>query len=168
MFAKINALSSPLSSGSKGFTLIELLIAVTILGILTTMAIPVYMGHQARAQLTEAVTLGGSHRVNIEDYILNNGAFPEDEMTLSLIPWVETVDGELIRRYPSVASVELTPTGDASTGGEIQIEIAQTNGIASEIRGHEVVFRRTPGGTWFCETSVEASIVPKGCNHAGE
>ena len=153
---------------SKGFTLIELLIAVTILAILTTMAIPVYMGHQARAQLTEAVTLGGSHRVNIEDYILNQGAFPDNDMTLNLIPWVETIGGENVNRYPSVSSVSLTPSEAGSTSGEIQIEIGQNDGIASEIRGQSVVFRRTRGGTWFCETSVEASIAPKGCNQIND
>ena len=146
-----------------GFTLIELLIALTILGILMTMAIPVYFEHQARAQLAEAVTLGGAHRVNIEDYILNNGSFPPNTEANRLIPWTEELDGEIVNRYPTVASVQLRPETDRPGAGSIQITLATRPQNSASLRGQQVEFRRTEAGSWYCYSSVDEDLMPKGC-----
>jgi len=148
---------------AAGFTLIELLIALTILGILMTMAIPVYFDHQTKAQLAESVTLGGAHRVNIEDYILNNNVFPPNEEANALVPWTEELDGELINRYPTVNTVELLPESARPTAGQVRITLAEENAVASSIRGAQVIFRRTESGSWYCYSDVETSIMPKGC-----
>lgn len=147
----------------KGFTLIELMIALTILGILMTMAIPVYFEHQARAQLSEAVTLGGAHRVNVEDYILNNGDFPPNDQTSRLIPHTEEIDGEVLNRYPSVETVQLQPSTNQPRAGSILIRLSDSNSNSTSIRGATVEFRRSAAGSWFCYSSVEEEFLPKGC-----
>ena len=147
----------------SGFTLIELLIAMTILGILMTLAIPVYFDHQAKGQLSEAVTLGGAHRVNIEDYFLNNGVFPPDSETQNLVPWSEEVDGEIINRYPSIGTVKLVPESSRPKAGSIDIQIADSNKVSSQIRGGLVQFRRTESGSWYCLSDIDADFLPKGC-----
>lgn len=147
----------------SGFTLIELLIALTILGILMTMAIPVYFEHQTRAQLAESVTLGGAHRVNIEDYILNNGEFPPNEQVQQLVPWTEEVGGEVMNRYPTVDNVELRPESSQPRAGSIRITLTDSNAVSSSIRGAVVEFRRTEAGSWFCYADLEEDFLPKGC-----
>ena len=149
--------------GIFGFTLIELLIALTILGILMTMAIPVYFEHQARAQLAESVTLGGAHRVNIEDYILNNGEFPPNSEANRLIPWTEELDGEIVNRYPTVESVVLTPEEGRPNAGTVRISLASSGRNSTSIRGQTVEFRRTEAGSWYCYSSVDEELMPKGC-----
>jgi len=161
---KLNQTFGDFMYKNNGFTLIELLIALTILGILTTMALPVYFGHQARAQLTESITLGGAHRVNVENYILKNGNFPPNDMTLSLIPWVEEIDGELVQRYQSVESVELVPNEQQPGAGEILISLGNREGIATPLRSQNIIFERSANGTWFCRSSVEESLLPRSCN----
>lgn len=59
----------------KGFTLIELLIVVAIIGILAGIAIPAFMGQQARAARTEAYTNLQALRVLAEQYYAENGCY---------------------------------------------------------------------------------------------
>ena len=155
--------SSKQRSIAFGFTLIELLIALTILGILMTMAIPVYFEHQARAQLTEAVTLGGAHRVNVEDYILNHGDFPPNDEVNRLIPHTEEIEGVVLNRYPTVESVVLQPSESQPRAGSIVITLSEQSENASTIRGATVEFRRTARGSWFCLSNVDEEFLPKGC-----
>lgn len=46
----------PIVSESKGFTLLELLIAITIIGILAGIAIPLFLGQRTKAMRTEGET----------------------------------------------------------------------------------------------------------------
>ena len=67
-----------INHAQKGFTLIELMIVVAIIGILAAIAIPQYQDYIARSQAAEAVNLLGGAKTPIEEYILVNGAFPDD------------------------------------------------------------------------------------------
>jgi type IV pilus assembly protein PilE len=53
---------------ANGFTLIELLIVVTIIGILSVIALPSYSIYVARGKITEAHSLLADYRVRIEQY----------------------------------------------------------------------------------------------------
>ena len=59
----------------KGFTLIELLIVVGIIGILTMIGIPSYLGQQKRAARTEAYTNLENLRLLEEQFFAENGAY---------------------------------------------------------------------------------------------
>src|SRR5437588_1249440 len=50
------------SSGQAGFTLVELLIVILIVGILSAVALPLYLGYTSDARLAEAKALAGSAR----------------------------------------------------------------------------------------------------------
>ncbi|KPJ67497.1 MAG: pilus assembly protein PilA [Coxiella sp. DG_40] len=51
----------------KGFTLIELLIAIAIIGILTTIALPSYQRYTRRAHYTEIVQAAAPYKLGIDE-----------------------------------------------------------------------------------------------------
>ena len=65
---------------SKGFTLIELLIVITILAILTAMAVPAYRDYTIRSKIAECVNGAVVAKVAISEYEYRQtlGAWPPD------------------------------------------------------------------------------------------
>jgi len=59
----------------QGFTLIELMIAVAILALISSIAIPVYNGYVIEAQLASARANADSLRLFMEDYQLDNATY---------------------------------------------------------------------------------------------
>ena len=59
----------------KGFTLAELLIAIAILGILASLAIPRLFPQTERARASEAISILSAIRQGEESYFLENGSY---------------------------------------------------------------------------------------------
>lgn len=60
-----------------GFTLIELMIAVAVLAILSTIAIPAYMNYALSSKLTEAFAMLGDYRLKMEQYRQDNRSYAD-------------------------------------------------------------------------------------------
>ena len=59
----------------RGFTLIELLIVVTIIGLLTAIAVPAYSDYVKRGKVTDATSTLSSNRVKMEQYYQDNRTY---------------------------------------------------------------------------------------------
>jgi len=59
-----------------GFTIVELLTAVAIIGVLTAIAIPAYVGQQKRAKTTVAISDIAACSLKLNGYIGDNGIGP--------------------------------------------------------------------------------------------
>ena len=67
-----------MKKGQQGFTLIELMIVVTIIGILTAIAMPTYQNYAIRGQVSEGLTLSAAAKSAVSEYYMNLGAWPAD------------------------------------------------------------------------------------------
>src|SRR5262245_30004985 len=63
---------------SAGFTMIELLIAMVMIAILTSIAIPSYRSYVRRAQLSDAFTTLSDLRVKMEQWYQDNKFYGAD------------------------------------------------------------------------------------------
>ena len=106
----------------KGFTLIELMIVVAIIGILAAIAIPAYQDYIARAQMSEAMSLGSGLKTPLAEYYSDKGIWPNARALIS-----DVRSGKYVSR--------VTLAGATNTTGEIQINsLMKTSGVSADIR----------------------------------
>jgi type IV pilus assembly protein PilA len=73
-----------MTRNQQGFTLIELMIVVTIIGILASVAIPMYLDYTVRSQIAEGLNVSGGAKVAVAEFYQDRGAFPTDNVDAGL------------------------------------------------------------------------------------
>ena len=133
----------------QGFTLIELMIVVAIIGILAAVAIPQYQDYTARAQLSEAVTLGAGLKTPIAEAYSQNAAAGS-----CAIPTGAVASG----KYVSGIAVA---NGAAD---KCDVVVTMKTGIAAKVDGKKVTFVYVPStGSWTCSSDAAAEVTPAAC-----
>jgi type IV pilus assembly protein PilA len=137
----------------KGFTLIELMIVVAIIGVLASFALPAYTEYLARAQVAEAVTLGGSGKTPLSEYFSDRGVWP-----LLAADVMGTTSG----KYTS----EITIVAGNGVSTALTLEVRMKDlGTNAQIAGRTFELQSNAGGSsWSCTGgTLIAKFKPLSC-----
>lgn len=140
----------------KGFSLIELMIAIAIIGILASIAIPAYQDYAVRAKISEAINLASGAKISIAEYYMSEGRLPEDldESGLSSIStrYVEELSYQLL---DDTGYITLTLSEQVSQS------LAQQKIALSATVDHQALLR------WRCHSAddngVDERYLPSSC-----
>jgi type IV pilus assembly protein PilA len=142
-----------MSKSAQGFTLIELMIVVAIIGILSSIAIPQYQSYVARSQMAESIVMMNVAKVMIEDYVIDNGAFPVNQSLLIAL------DINVTGTYGSITGVSTT----SSDSGTMVYKTSGSN-VNKNILNNSVWFNRESiTGKWSCNSDAQVKHIPKSC-----
>jgi type IV pilus assembly protein PilA len=78
----------------KGFTLIELMIVVSIIGILSSIALPAYQVYTKKAHVLEGINIATGAKSALWDYWAMHGKFPTDNAAAGLS---NTITGNAVK-----------------------------------------------------------------------
>ena len=148
-----------------GFSLIELMMAVAIVGILASLAIPQYQDYSVRARLTEAVQMLAAARIGIAEYAIAHGAMPATSANAGIDTMQSPVVEQLLyesKNGLAVLSAKLRNTGSAEVDGQMFSLIGEYGARGA------VAPATSPGGgaqargviSWRCATGDAAGKSP--------
>lgn len=145
-----------------GFTLIELMIVVTIIGILSAIAIPAYQIYVARAQMTEGLVATQGLRNEIALWVANYKQFPDASAVDADTGYVGKQADVIKGKYIQNKGVNITADTGVITvkydkGSIAGKQLIITPSINSNLGMNEQVIK------WVCSTDGNRSWLPSSC-----
>ncbi|MDW6002995.1 pilin [Vibrio mangrovi] len=132
----------------QGFTLVELMIVVTIIGVLSSIAVPAYQNYIQKSEVTAGVSTTSALTTNIDLFIQENGRFP---------PATGLSDIGASATMSSLGTLSLIPDTETADQGVLEFEFNTTTSVS----GKKVQWRKNPTTGWQCVQNAAEHI--KGC-----
>ena len=104
-----------LMKNQGGFTLVELMITIVIVGVLATVAIPLYQANVKRAKASEADATMGSIRTSLRVHFAENSDYPIEAAYVAVHTLSDSIDidsTDMIGKYfPATAYTYISADG---------------------------------------------------------
>jgi len=156
---------------NRGFTLIELMVAVAVVAILATIAIPSTLNQRLRSQVTEGMHMADTIREDVTDYYTNTLSFPSsnsdagipepDLLISNKVTSIEIKDGAIHitfgNKVPEPLQGKILTLRPAIVTGSPTSPISWLCGIEEPVPGMEAVGEN--------KTDLDDAIVPVSCSH---
>lgn len=149
----------------QGFSLIELMMVVSIIGILSAVAISQYETYVARTQFTRVMSDAGVVKTAIETCLLHGritiGTQADEcdpQATGSSLLTGASQIGATLPIGTGVPQVKIQNTG------AVTVDATFGNGAAVALSGSKLTWARTADGTWTCSSDAHAKYKAAGCS----
>lgn len=130
------------------------MIVVAVIGILSSIAIPQYQNYLKKSQLGSAMATLAALKINVEDYIVTHGQFPNVAAS--------GMSAQLSATPSPLGSIE----SKTASSGQFAGQIILTLNDKTQFKDQKVAFERNEFGEWQCLTSLDSSAyLPSQCSN---
>lgn len=149
--------------------MIELMMAVAIMGVLASIAIPQYQNYLVKSKLTEATTdLDAAKNAVTEAYEAGNYAFPTTANPP--VPTGSTGAGGVLMNAKYVSAIAYNSAGGSGAGSSASVVVTVGGTNNSAVDGNFVGIFGTGNGdgtvSWRCGTANASTDTSAGANQA--
>lgn len=159
---------------SKGFTLIELMSVVAIVGMLASIALPMYLNYTSKAQLTEALLQMDALKHKIQFIFQEKGDCANNTVvSIDSVAYENGIHESSLYATRYIKEINTSGTAD-NDGGCTITTIFKSNGVNKDLQEKTIIYTlygfndKTP--RWACHTpdidSNKYNILPTTCQHA--